>query len=144
MAQGDCSIYNHAKEIILLGDIHFDSDIFKIVLLGSGYSFNVDGNNGYANVSAEEITASGYAAGGETLTGLTVTQNDTGDYAKWDAADVTWSSLATATIAHAVIYDDTITTPVADPLVCRFEITTNSNGGNYQLSFNSGGILQLS
>lgn len=144
MAEGDCTVYNHAKELILLGDVHFDSDSFKIILLGSGYSFNPDGNNGYANVSANEITATGYTAAGKALGSLTVTQNDTGDYAKWDAADVTWTSLAATTVAHAVIYDDTITTAPADPLICRFEIATNPNGGNYQLAFNSGGILQLS
>ena len=144
MAEGDCSVYNHAKELIMLGDVHFDSDTFKIILLGSGYSFVATGNNGYANVSANEITASNYVAAGETLGTLTVTQNDTGNYAKWDAADVTWTSLGATTIAHAVIYDDSITTAPADPLICRFEISTNSNGGNYQLAFNSGGILQLS
>jgi len=145
MAEGDASIYNHFKEQILLGAIDCSGDTFKIMLLGAGYSFSPDGNNGYANVSAQEISpTAGYSAGGETLTGLTVTQNDTGDYAKWDAGNVTWSSLATAVIDNAIIYDDTITTPVAKPLCVHFVIETDSNGGDYSLNFNAGGILQVS
>ena len=143
MAEGDCTIFNHAKEITLLGDVQYDADNFRIILLTSAYSHDIDGNKGYANVSANEIVASGYTATGKPLATLAVTQDDTNDWAKWDAADVTWTSLATAAIAHAVIYNNTITAPVADPLVCRFEITTSSNGGDYQLAFNAGGIIQL-
>jgi hypothetical protein len=143
MAEGDCTFYNHWKELTLLGTPNHDTDTFQIVLLGAGYSFTPDGNNGYANVSANEITAAGYTAGGKTIANPAVTQDDTNNWAKWDGDDVTWTSLATAAIAHAVIYDQTITTPVNDPLVCRFEITTASNGGNYQLAFNAGGIAQL-
>lgn len=144
MAEGDATVYNHAKEQFLLGNIDLVADTLRMVLLGSGYSFNPDGNNGYANVSAQEITGAGYTAGGKTLATKTVTQNDGADNAKFDAADVTWTSLATATIAHAVLYDDTPTAPVADPLLIRWEIATNSNGNDYTLQFAGTGVLVLS
>ena len=143
MAQGDASVYNHFKEQLLLGAVDCVGDTFKMTLLGSGYALNVDGNNGYANISAQEITAAGYSAGGLTLTGESVTQNDGGDYAMWDAANLTWTSLGATTVDHAVMYDDTITAPVADPLAIHFEITTQPNGANYSLNFNAGGIAQL-
>jgi hypothetical protein len=144
MAEGDITTYNHGLEEIMRGHVEFDADTFKVVLLGSGYSFLRTGNNGYANISAQEITAAGYSAGGETLAGLTVVQNDTANNAKWDATDVTWTSLATTTIAHLVCYDDTITATVADPLIFRMEIGTNSNGGDYSVIWNASGILVLS
>lgn len=143
MAEGDASIYNHAKEIILLGDVNFSADAFRIILLTSAYTLTIDGNVGYAGVSANEIVATGYTATGIALASLAVAQDDSNDWANWDAADVTWSSLATASPRHAVVYDDTITAPVADPLIMHFEILTDSNGGNYQLAFNTGGLIQL-
>lgn len=143
MAEGDATVYNHAKEQFLLGNIDLVADTLKMILLGSGYSFSPDGNPGYASVSANEITGAGYTAGGKTLGTKTVTQNDTADNAKFDAADVTWTSLATATIAHAVLWDDTPTAPVADPLLIRWEIATNSNGNDYTLQFAGTGVLVL-
>ena len=145
MAEGDGVAYNHAKEQFLIGGLDLSVATLKIALFGSGYSLDIDGNNGYANVSAQEITVTGgYTAGGKTLTGNTVTQDDGNDRAKFDAANVTWTSLETATIAHAIIYDDNITTPVAKPLIFHFEIATNSNGNDYTLNFHTNGIALLS
>ena len=143
MAEGDITFSNQFKAWLLGGLVDLDTDTIKVALV-NGYSFNADNNHGYANFSANEVSATGYSAGGATLTGLTITTNDTGDYGKWDAADVTWTSLATASISAALIYDDTMTTPVADGLIGKVEIGTNSNGGNYTISWNAGGIAQLS
>lgn len=142
MAEGDITFTNHFKEQLLLKAIDMDSDTFKVVLL-NGYSITPDGNLGYADLTGE-ISASGYTAGGATLGSLAVAQDDANNRASWDAADVTWTSLATATITAAAIYDDTVTTPVADPIVCFIEIATNSNGGNYTLQWNANGIGLLS
>ena len=143
MAEGDISVYNHAKELMLLGDIEFDVDAYRLILLGAGYSYDPDGNNGYANVSANEISTTNYTATGKALAGLAVTQDDANDRAKWDANDITWTALGTTVIAHGVIYDDTPTAPVADPLVCHVEIATNSNGNDYTVSWHANGIFYL-
>ena len=145
MAEGATNVYNNIKEQLHLATMDFDTDTFKIILLKTT-TFSADDNPAYADYSADEITAAGYSAGGETLTGLTVTQDDTNDRAKWDAADMTWTSLASTTIVGAVIYDDTITatTIPADPCVTHTEIATNSNGGNYTMAFHANGIWLLS
>lgn len=145
MAEGDITVYNNAKEQLLLKLWDMDTDTFKVALLGSGYTPSVDGAAplyGDATITTNEISTTNYVAGGKALTGLTVTQDDGNNRAKWDAADVTWTSLGTTTIGWAVIYDDTITTP-AKPLVCYMEITTNSNGNNYTISWNANGIFYL-
>ena len=147
MAEGDITFYNNFKEQLMLKQVDLDTDTFKLVYLGSGYTFNQDGANpAYADtaITSNEITAANYSAGGHSLTSLTVTQNDASDYAKWDAGDVTISSLGTTTIAHGVVVDDSITAPTADILCFRVEIGTNANGGNYTMSWNAGGIAQLS
>ena len=143
MAEGDITLTNQLKAWWLGGIVDLDTDTIKVALV-NGYTFNADNNHGYANFSANEISATGYSAGGATLTGLTITTNDTGDYGKWDAANVTWASLAAATITAALIYDDTMTAPVADGLLAEVEIGTNSNGGNYSINWNAGGIIQIS
>lgn len=145
MAEGDITFANHFKADLLRGVYDLDTDTIKVALT-SGYTFNPDNNHGYGDLTGE-ITGAGYTAGGKSLTGLTITTNDTGDYGKWDAGDVTWTSLATNTIDSAIAYDDTVVTGTStggDPLIFRMEIGTNSNGGNYTISWNAGGIAQLS
>ena len=147
MAEGDASVFNQFKESLLKGDCDLVNDTIKVVLLNSLYSHTIDGNLGLAAVDSHEITATGYNAGGCTLASKTVTQVDTQDNAEFDGADITWASLGTDVIRSAVMYDDTVTATygggVADPLMIRWEIATNSNGGNYTLQFGSSGILEL-
>lgn len=143
MAEGDITFTNQAKAWLLGGILDLDTDTIKVALV-NGYAFNPDNNHGYANFAANEITATGYSAGGKSITGLTITTNDTGNYGFWDGANVTWTSLATASISAALVYDDTLTAPVADGLLFEVEITTNSNGNNYAIEWNAGGIAQLS
>jgi hypothetical protein len=139
VAEGDATVYNHMKEQLLLGNIDLVNDVINMILVGPGYAFSPDGNQSYndATITGNEITAVGYTAKGKALAGKTVTQDDGNDRAMYDASDVTWTSLATTSITNAILIDDTVTAPVADPLLIRFEIATNSNGGNYQLAFNA-------
>lgn len=135
--------YNNLFEQLMLKTIDFVNDTFKLVLL-NGYTPVYTGNPGYANISANEITAANYSAGGHALAGKSVAQNDTANNAKWDANDITIGSLGATTIEDAVIYDDTITTPVADPLLIHWDITTNSNGNDYTIQFHANGIMVIS
>ena len=65
MAQGDGAIYNEFKEELLLGNIDMDGHTFKVMLV-TGYTPNIDSHNGYADVSAQEESGTGYTAGGAT------------------------------------------------------------------------------
>ena len=138
----DC--YNQFKESLFLGKINMTTDTIKVALIGTGYAFSKDGNLGLADITAQEIVAANYVTGGATLTNPTVTQDDTNDLAQFNGTDITWTSLGAANIYHAVMYDDTAATPVADPLMIHWPITTNSNGGNYTLQWSATGILTLS
>ena len=147
MAEGDATVYNHFKEILLLGEVDLVDDTLHVILVDSDYSVSADGSLGLADVNSFEITGSGYAAGGCDLTGNAVSQIDTADTAKFDATDLTWANLGTDVISGAILYDNTLTattSAVADPLLVYWEITTSSNGGNYTLQWNSSGILVLS
>lgn len=139
MAEGDAIVLNNFKEQLLLKVIDCDSDTFKVALYSVALA-SPDGNPVYSVTN--EIVASGYIAGGQSIGTPVVSQDDTNNWAKWDddGTDVLWSSLATATILEARLYDDT----TASKHVCIiWEIATNSNGGDYGLQFGANGIMTL-
>ena len=111
------TIANNFRVLIAQGAVDFDADTFKAIAMKEGFVFNPATHDLYADVSAsEQTTGYGYTAGGVTLTGVSIAQNDT------DArADITWNNITwTASggdvgpLAGVIIYDDTITN---DPIV---------------------------
>lgn len=143
MAEGDCTVYQSFIVNILSKKIDCTADSFYITL-HTAYTPSQT-HEVRADVSGTEYgTASGYTAGGKACASPTVTKAAA---VKFDANDpATWTSLGPltpATPSHAILWDDTPTSP-ADPLVCYFVLgTTATNGGNYTLSFNAAGILTI-
>lgn len=141
MAEGDAHVVNNFKEQLMLKSIDLVNDTIKVALYTDAYAAGqIDGAAPAYSVT-NEVVASGYTAGGASLATKAVAQDDTNDRASFDAADVTWNSLATATIQRAIMYDDTTATKWH---MIIWEIATNSNGGNYTLAWNANGILLLS
>ena len=142
MAEGDSHIVNNFKEQLLLKVIDCDTDVFKVAMYSDAYSATQLDGAAPAYASTNEIVASGYTAAGQSIGTPVVSQDDTNDWAKWDddGTDVSWTSLATATILRAILYDDTTATKYHAII---WEIATNSNGGNYTLSFGANGMMTL-
>jgi len=145
MAEGDGHIYQTFKKRLMDGAYDLGSDTIKCILV-SGHTLDEDGHNVYGDVSANEITDGSYAAA--TLASLSVTVSGTGTgtavKGKWDAADVTFSSLTGTDPNYAILYDDSITGTAADALIGAWELTTATNGGDYKLQWNSNGIIRIS
>lgn len=139
MAEGDGAIYNNFKEQVLNGEFDLTSDTLKLILV-TGHSPDIDVHAQYSDVSGDEESGDGYTAGGETLTGVAVTQDNANDLGKLDADDVTWTGLDVGTPSHAILYDDT---HANDLLIAYWEVTTPSNGSNYTVQWNADGILTL-
>ena len=140
MAEGDAIVVNNFKEALLKGEVDCDSDTFKVALYSVALS-SPDGTPVYSVTN--EISGSGYTAGGATVSTPAVTQDDSNDLAKWDddGSNLTWTNLAANTILEARLWDDTH----ASDIVCiLWEIATNSNGANYSLNFHADGIMTLS
>lgn len=113
------TIPNKTKVNILKGVIDFSADTFKLILMAPGFGFDRVNHVKYADVAASELpTLHGYTAGGYTLAGVSVTQDNTNNKAK-----VTWSVVTVSasggdlTASGAIIYDDTVTSPDADPII---------------------------
>lgn len=85
-----------------------------------------------------QITGTGYTAGGDDI------QNDctrSGGTATLTGVDVVWTAGAadwTATARYVSIYDDTATTPTADPLIASWDYGSTfalGNGETFTLDF---------
>jgi len=150
MAEGDGFVYNNFKEVVMNGVFNLASaqDTIKTILV-NGYTPNIDAAHSVLlDVSGNEYGAgSGYTVGGETLAGQATSQDDANDRGDFDGTDQTWTSLGAlspATPSDAIMYDDTPTTPQADPLMFYWELgTTATNGGDYTLQWGANGILLL-
>lgn len=146
MAEGDIIFYNSAKKKILDNDIDFAADTIKCTL-HTGYTPNIDTHDNWDDVSATEYsTGAGYTAGGVTLGSKTVTVDTTNDQTDVDAADPSWTGLGPLspdTPSHAIFWKDT-GTPSTSPLLCYMVLgTTPTNGSNYALQLNAGGLFTL-
>jgi hypothetical protein len=140
MAEGDITVYNDLKEQLFKKVHDFVNDTIKLTL-HTGYTPNIDTHQVRADVSGTEYTtAAGYTAGGVTLANKSVTQDNTNDRALFDADDAAFASLgplSPATPSHAIIWNDTPSSP-ADPVVANIELgTTATNGGNYTIQFST-------
>lgn len=115
--------------------IDLENDVIKVALMSSSYTPNKDTNT-FDNTY--EISGTGYIAGGATLTGSTVTQDDSGDQAVWDADDTTWSEL-TATARYAILYDTTVSNIIL--VVFDFGEDKTSSAGPFTVRYNVSGIM---
>jgi hypothetical protein len=144
MAEGDGIIYNNAKEQLLLGNIDFVDNTLKLILVHN-HIVDIDGDATYADVSADETAGAGYSAGGETLTGKAVTQDNTNNRGKFDADNVVWTGLNVSVHGdpnYAILYVDGASAG-ADYLVAAWELDTPTNGGDYTVQWHADGILLL-
>ncbi len=111
---------NKIKFEIANARIDFSSDVFKIILMDTGFVFDIDADHGYADVSGDELAnGNGYTTGGVTLAGVSITEDDSNDYTliSWSNATWTASGGSIGPTPGAIIFDDTPTSPQADPIV---------------------------
>jgi hypothetical protein len=144
MAEGDGHVYNNFKEQLFLGTIDLGGNStgheLKLMMV-TGYSLDIDADQVYADVSADECSGTGYSAGGETLTSQAVTQDDANDRAKFDADNVPWTALDVSGGGqpnYVILRDVTF-----DCLLAAWEITTATNGGDYTIQWHTNGIFLL-
>ena len=114
------------------------ADRFKVMLVTSSYTPNF-GTHDFKSDVTNEVSGTGYDAGGKSLSSVTLTQS--GGTITFDAADLTWTS-STITARAAVGYDDSLTN---DPLIAYidFGADKSSSAGDFVLSFNASGIFTL-
>ena len=137
------TVANKVKFLLASKIIDFANDSFKIILMQSGFTFNKDTHHGYADVSASELaTGNGYTANTKTLSGVTVTEDDTDDRCEITWSNVTWTASggAIGPTPGAIIYDDTVVlggVTIADPIIGYIDFggdQTQADGGTATIS----------
>lgn len=122
-------------------EIDFDTDTIKVALVSSSYTPNQDTHDYWDDVSSNEVSGTGYTAGGATLASKTVTYDSGTNVTKFDAADVSWTS-STITARYAVIYLSTGTAS-SSPLIAYVDFGSDqsSSSGTFQIVWDAAGIF---
>jgi hypothetical protein len=87
---------------LLRGNVDVDTDTFKAMLVGSGYTYDAD--HDFRDDVTGEVTGTGYTAGGVSLTGLTTTYDAATNRVKLDAADASFGTVTLTGITGLVVY----------------------------------------
>jgi len=123
-------------------EVDWDTDTIKVALATSSYTPNQDTHD-YFNDVTNEVTGTGYTAGGNTLGSKTITYDDANNVIVLDAADTTWGS-STITARYAIVYASTGTASTS-PLIgyVDFGSDQSSTNGNFTITWDSTGIVRV-
>jgi hypothetical protein len=137
-------LYGQFLSQALNKEIDWDTDTIKVALLTNSYTPDQDAHNYYDDVVANEVTGTGYTAGGNTLANKTNTYNSGTNVIVLDADDTTWSS-STITARYAVVYDATPATNATKPLIgyVDFGSDQSSSNGNFTITWDATGIVRI-
>ncbi len=121
------------KKQLLEGEHNFKSsggNTFKIALYTSSATLD---SSTTAYSATNEVSGTGYSAGGATLTNVSPTTSGTTAYI--DFSDVTWST-STITARGAMIYNSTAVN-YTNPAVCILDFGTDktSTAGDFTIQF---------
>ena len=124
ITQAMCSSF---KQQILLGEHDMDTDVIKIALYTSAATL---GAATTAYSTSDEVVGTGYTAGGNTLTGASVSL--TGTPAFVDVSDTTWTT-ATITARGALLYNSSKSNKAV--AVLDFGSDKTSTAGSFTVQF---------
>ncbi len=148
MAADAWKVYNTFRNKVVTGNIKLDADTIKQKLYLAASNCADATRVKIADLTNEVAGTYGYVE--KTLT-VTVT-NPSAAIVMWDSTTnpVQTASGGSIVCRYAVIYDDTPTTPDADPLCCWSLLDntpgdiTVTDGNTLTITFDANGILRLS
>lgn len=128
------------------GPIDLDTDTLKVMLVNTTYAALSDatkkGHDFINDVSSNEISGTGYTAGGQTLAGASITSDGSDGY-KITFTNPAWTT-ATITAYGAVFYKDT-GTPATSPVLwfSDFGGAITSTAGTFTITIPGTGLFVL-
>lgn len=127
---------NFFKGELLKGliDCRSTGHAFKMILLATTQTFDIDADDGYTQLTAKELAnGSGYTTGGATMAGGAVAVDDVND-----RADATWNNVVWTAAGgsigpspRAVIFDDTHASDAAAGDIDFSGEQTATDGGTF-------------
>ena len=127
-------IYNNAIYNLVKGNIDFDTDTFKCMLVTSTYSPNKDTDD-FRNDVTNEVSGTGYTGGGTAATVTVNAIDTTNDRIEITLGAVSWST-STITARAAVYYKSRGGASSADEIVAYIDFggDVSSTAGTFALS----------
>jgi hypothetical protein len=118
-------------------EIDFDSDSIKVALCTSAYTPNQDTDD-YFNDITNEVTGTGYTAGGQALSNKSVAYTSGTNTQAFKADPTVWTT-STITARYAVIYDATPGTAATNPLIgyVDFGADVTSTAGSFTITWDA-------
>jgi len=104
------TLSNRFKYQLASGNIDFDADTFKLILMNTTFAFDKDSDDNLGAVTADQLsTGNGYTQDSATLASVSVTRDDANDKTTvtWDDYTFTASGGSIGPSGAAIIYDDT-------------------------------------
>ena len=134
-------LYSHLPYALANKLANLETDTIKVMLCTSTYTPDQNAHD-YKDDVTNEVSGTGYTAGGATIANNTITISTT--TTKFDGDDAAWAS-STITARYAVIYDSTPATDAARPLIAYVDFGENksSENGTFQLTWNASGIFTI-
>ena len=111
------------------------TDTFKCMLTTSAYTYNRATHTKRSDVT-NEITGTGYTAGGQAVTSFVVTNDTTNHKLSIVITPAVWSGATTLTARNLVVYKSRGGASSADEIVCvdNFSADESSSGGTFTVS----------
>lgn len=118
------------------------SDTIKVAMCTSTYTPAQDTHEFFSDIT-NEVTGTGYTAGGATLANKTLTYTGGTNIDAFDADDVSWTS-STITARYAIIYKSTGTASTS-PLMgyVDFGADQSTSDGTFLITWDAAGILKV-
>lgn len=132
----------YTAELLNGKNIDLDTDTIKVALVTSSYVPN-QSTDDFFNDITNEVTGTGYSAGGNTLTSATVTQDNANKRSIFSGATVTWPA-SSITARGAILYKSTGVSSTS-PLIAYIDFGSDlvTVGATFTVAWNSTGILTL-
>ncbi len=123
--------------------LDLDLETHKIALFNNSITpnFSSDTAYGVSPYATNEVSGTGWAAGGVALTTTTVTESPTGTL-MWDAADVSVSTTTLSAARCGLVYADALAGNNAIVLV-NFGADYSTTAGTFAITWAAGGIFNI-
>jgi len=131
-------LYSNIHKQMANKEIDLDTNTIKVALCTSTYTPNQNTHDYFDDIT-NEVSGTGYTAGGATLGTKTV--NTSSKTFTFDAADTVWST-ATITARYAIVYCSTGTASTSALIgYIDFGADVSSTAANFTITWNASGIF---
>lgn len=116
--------------------IDYDTDTQKYALLDALLTDRDTASYGYGDLTTQEASGTNYTAGGNTLSSLLI-DTSVATQVALDAADTSWASSTISGVLGGIVWDDTVTTPKADPILIHHDFggSYSTTSGTFSVTF---------